>query len=188
MDRPAETNAFWFCGAQAFPTVRFADFDSAAYVARSHEYINVLHASLGTTFLAEVASANGPTTLFTCDAALCDAVLRDSKRFSPARCPDHAFSSPAGSSVSARSSFDLVQPMARGTVFDIGGDRWKAHRKCLGGTFAIHAKTVQCFDKATGDILDRWHVVALAQNSARGGCHLGCPCVLARPSPFSRPH
>ena len=154
------------CGA--IPTVRARAFDSAQYRARTHDYITELHAALrARTFFAEIPSGTGagtgagagaqPPALFTCDPTVCGAVLAQTKLFAPARCPASAFSaSPGRAGLAARSSFDLVQPMARGTIFDLGGAEWQRQRRCLAPLFAVRGEHVPLFAAATERVLDRW--------------------------------
>ena len=146
----------------AVPTLTDSQFDPEEYAARNHFYLNELHELYGRTFFARPTPGDSVPVLFTCEPRLVAKVLKGGNKsnFEPARCPATVFNESTAHGFATRSSFDLVQPMSRGTVFDLTGESWKTQRKCLAGIFAVTDAGTKQFTTAAGDILDKWFTQA----------------------------
>lgn len=107
----------------------------------THDYVTTLHEKHGNIFCDSTprepgASGRTEPVVYSSNGNTASFVLLKNKLFAPVRCPDSAFKSFQNKpDVKCRSPFDLVQPMAKGTVFDLTGDAWKARKACLASLF-----------------------------------------------------
>jgi len=117
--------------------------DQRAAGLTTHDYVQSLHEVHGNLFCDSTPREAGPIgktepVLYSSNPCTATFVLLKNKLFAPVRCPDSAFKTYENKpDVKCRSPFDLVQPMAKGTVFDLTGDAWKARKSCLASLFVV---------------------------------------------------
>jgi cytochrome P450 len=151
-------------------SVKHVLVDQTKSASETHSYIHDLHKQHGDLFVDNanetankadqgkegVIAADAKPILYSSNPQTAAFVLTKGKFFQPVRCPDSAFVSFTQSErpdVKARTPFDLVQPMAKGTVFDIVGDDWKAKRMCLAPLFTATEDVTNQFAEAAKELL-----------------------------------
>jgi len=131
-----------------------ADQAHPSLASVSHEKITDLHKLHGNSFSTKF-HAESSYRVFSCDPKVASFVLTKNKCFGPVRCPDTAFTSLHDKpSIAIRSPFDLVQPMAKGTVFDITGQAWKERRACIASLFLPNDSVTMDFAETTAHMLN----------------------------------
>jgi cytochrome P450 len=149
--------------ADDITNVKLVQVDVQQSNEKTHSYIYGLHKEHGELFRKSTVSTSTNGTLsvpkqvlYSSNPETAAFVLTKGKFFHPVRCPDSAFVSfdkSARADVKCRSPFDLVQPMAKGTVFDKVGDEWKATRMCLAPLFTATEDVTTQFAQAAKALL-----------------------------------
>jgi cytochrome P450 len=120
----------------------------------SHEQVTLLHQEHGQTFCTNVGD-EATYRVFSADPQVASFVLKQNKFFGPVRCPDTAFTALDGRpEIAIRSPFDIVQPMAKGTVFDLTGQAWKDRRAAIQMVFLPDENMIEEFVTSASEILD----------------------------------